>query len=293
MPALALLAVALLWGSSLVVVKDTTDALRPNFLLACRFTLAALLLAPFCRNDLRACGRKQWRRAGIIGLFLFSAYSSQTLGVTFAPAGRSAFLSATYCVMVPFLHWGIAGRKPARSHLLAAALCLLGVTLVAKGQSGLDLAGGVSLGDALALLSGLLFASHIVAVEHWGHDIKPLTVTCMQFAVAAVLSWGMSLLSESWSGQQFGFGAWAGVLYLTVFCTALALSLQNWGQKKVPPATAAIILGLESVFGVLFSRLFHGEVITLLAALGFLLILAAIMLAEVRFTVKTKKGATA
>lgn len=284
-PSLALLIVALLWGSSLVVVKDTTDSLRPNFLLGCRFTLATLILAPFAWSDLRTMTLRHWRKASMVGLFLFLAYSSQTLGVTFAPAGRSAFLSATYCVLVPFVHWAIAGRKPSRNNLLSAFLCLIGVALVARGQEGMSLQ-GLSLGDALALLSGFLFASHIVAVEHWGREIKPLTVTVMQFAVAAVLSWVTSFLIEDWSGQVFSSGAVMGLLYLALFCTATALFLQNWGQKRVSPATAAIILGLESVFGVVFSRLFHNEQITLLASLGFVFILAAIFLAEVKLTKK-------
>lgn len=287
--ALALLVVAVLWGSSLVVVKDTTNALRPNFLLACRFSIASLVLLPFGFQNLRRCTKKDWRSGLIIGVLLFSAYSVQTLGVTMAPAGRSGFLSATYCVMVPFLSWAITSRMPQKNQVLAAVLCFIGVSFVAMGGDFSSLTAELSVGDGLALLSGLLFASHIVAVGHWGKGIDPLVVTLLQFIVAGVCAWAVSFLGESWRSQSFQLSAMAGVLYLALFCTAAALFLQNWGQKGVSPASAGILLGLESVFSVIFSFIFHGEQITPWAMMGFSLIFLAIMLAEVKLSWKKKK----
>ena len=101
----ALFIVAILWGTSLTVVKSAADVLKPNFLLGVRFTIAGIVLAIVFHKKLFKARKDELVSGAIIGIFLFMAYSSQTLGVTFTTPGRSGFLSASYCVIVPFLYW--------------------------------------------------------------------------------------------------------------------------------------------------------------------------------------------
>ena len=121
---LALLVVAIVWGSSLVVVKSSTDTLPPIFLLALRFTIGCLTLALIFHKKLRLLNWDYMKNGFIIGLCLFLAYSSQTIGVIFAMPGKSAFLSSAYCVIVPFMMWMVERKKPSRYNIYAAILCL-------------------------------------------------------------------------------------------------------------------------------------------------------------------------
>ena len=163
---LALLIVAILWGSSLTVVKQSSKTFNPNFILAIRFTLAAILLSIIFWKRLRQAKFDDLKSGLLIGIFLFMAYSSQTLGVKFADPGRSGFLSASYCVIVPFLGWIVFKQRPDRYNLAASAVCITGIFFISLSLSSALVDNPLAwLGDLLALLSGLLFASHIIAVS--------------------------------------------------------------------------------------------------------------------------------
>ena len=101
--------------------------------------------------------------------------------------------------------------------------------------------------------------------------------------VQRISDFGLIFLGHA---QRWGRRALGGVLYLALFCTMLALLLQNVGQKYASPASASILMSTESVFGILFSVLFAGEVVTPRLAVGFALIFAAVLVSEVQLPAK-------
>lgn len=291
---IALLIVAILWGSSLTVVKQASAVFNPNFILAVRFSLACLVLAIIFWSKLKEATRGDWINGLKIGFFLFLAYTSQTLGVTFTDPGRSAFLSASYCVIVPFLSWFVLKDRPDRYNVMAAILAVVGIYFVSMagspgGGSVFDQGREAILGDGLALLSGLLFASHIVAVTKYSKGKDPILMTIMQFASAGVLSWVATLIFEDNSGMVITQSALLELLYLAIMCTAVALLLQNMGQKHTDESSAAIILGLESVFGVAIPVMLGMEKLTQFTLIGFTLIFAAIIISETKLSFITGK----
>ena len=285
---LALLVTAMLWGTSLTVVKTAAAVFPPNLILAIRFTLAALILAVIFFKKLRLATKDDVKMGLLIGVFLFLGYSSQTLGVTYADPGRSGFLSASYCVLVPFIYWIADRKRPDKYNVTAAVVCVIGIFFVSSSNSSGTLfptSGAQLLGDGLALLSGVLFACHIVAVTKLSRGKDPVTLTILQFAGAALLSWASTLLFEDWSGIAItGVRPVAEVLYLAVMCTALSLLLQNVGQKYCEPNSAAIILGMESVFGVIFPVMLGIEKLTVSSLIGFALIFSAIIISETKLS---------
>lgn len=288
---LALLIVAIVWGSSLVVVSETSVFFKPNFLLGLRFSAACLLLCCIFCKKLTLIDKRSLINGGIIGFFLFIAYSSQTFGVTSAGGlpGRSAFLSASYCVIVPFLAWLVNKIRPDRFNASAALLCILGIGLVSFTDLAACSNASLSAGDFYALLSGLLFASHIVSITALSKGKDPILMTVIQFGFAALFSWLTSLFFEDNSTVIWNATSIVSVLYLAVICTGLALLLQNLGQTNTDPSAAAIILGLESIFGILFSVIFKGEKLDLYSAAGFVLIFAAIIISETKLSFLKKR----
>ncbi len=270
---LALLIVAIVWGSSLVVVKASTDTISPNFLLALRFTIAGVILSIIFYKRLRYINWQYIKSGFIIGICLFIAYCSQTIGVMYAMPGKSAFLSASYCVIVPFLIWAIDRKKPNKYNMIAAFLCIIGI-----GISTVSF----NLGDSLAILSAFLFALHIVFVAKFGKEKDPILITIIQFGFSAVFSWIVSFALETPSLTAISSSTISGILYLALACTALSLLLQNLGQKYASPSSTSLILSLESVFGVLFSVIFFNETIDYRLAAGFTLILLAVVIAETK-----------
>ena len=280
---LALLTAALIWGSSFIVMKSAVDFVPTFLLLAIRFTVGTGLLAViFCRRLGRITRSTLWRGA-VVGVLLFCAYTVQTWGLKDTTPGKNAFLTAVYCVLTPFVNWLLLRKRPTGWNWIAAAGCLGGIGLVS-----LDSSLTMGRGDALTLLGGVFYALHLVAVSRFGEEEDPVLLTLIQFAAAAACCWIGTLTTETMP-TGWTLAAWAELMYLAVFATTAALLLQNVGQSVTPAAPAAILLSLESVFGVAFSVLLYGETVTLRLAAGFGLIFLAVIASETQFSFLRKK----
>ncbi len=274
----ALFLAALIWGSSFVFVKNAVDVVAPSQLLAMRFTIGCLLLSVLFRKRLKIIDKDYIISGGIIGVCLFLAYFIQTVGITDTTPGKNAFLTAIYCVMVPFLFWFLGKTKPDRYNISAALICIMGIGFVSLGDDF-----SIGFGDALTLVGGFLYAVHLIAITILSKDKDPIVITILQFAVTAVISWIVALFEGNmvWALPADAIGE---IVFLGVMPTAGALLLQNIGQKNTNPSVAAIILSLESVFGVLFSMLLYGEELTFKIAVGFVLIFAAVIISETKLS---------
>lgn len=283
LPELALFTAALIWGSSFIVVKNSVDAFSPNILLGFRFTIGCVLLSLIFHKKLALLNREYLWKGGLIGFFLFAAYSLQTIGITDTTPGKNAFLTAIYCVLVPFFSWFVTKKRPDGWNISAALLCIVGLGLVC-----LDSALTVGRGDLFTLAGGVLFACHIVAVSCLGSDKDPVLLTIVQFGFVAMFSWVAGLTFEQLPTGLTAVNV-AGMLFLAVFATSLCILLQNVGQKGTDPAAASILLSLESVFGVLFSVLLYHEELTGRLVLGFALIFVSVILSETKLSFLRRK----
>ena len=268
-------------------MKNTVDVFPPFILLGFRFTIACVLLSMIFWRKMKEISFDYIWKSAIIGLFLFLAYSSQTIGLTETTPGKNAFLTAVYCVIVPFLFWIADKSRPHIYNFLAAAVCMAGIAMVSLTGDFM-----IGFGDTFTLVGGLLYAGHIVAVAKLCKGKDPIIITILQFGFAALFSWSVGFSFESFP-TQWSLGSVCGLLYLAIFATAIALLFQNIGQKHTHPSAVAIILSLESAFGVLFSVIFYGEQLTVRLGLGFVLIFAAVIISETKLsflkrTVKVK-----
>ena len=275
-----LFAAAFIWGSSFFIMKGAVDVLPPLLLLAVRFTGGAVLLGLICWKKWRGFTPDYLWRGAIIGGFLFLAYAVQTFGLVGTTPSKNAFLTAVYCVLVPFFYWAAARRRPDRYNVLAALMCVAGVGLVSLTG---DLR--ITWGDGLTLCCAVFYAAHIVAVAKVspGKDIYLLTV--FQFAFAALYAWVSGLLTSRLPGPEVLTPDFVvQMAYLVVMATTVALLFQNVGQVWSDPASASVILSLESVFGVLCSVVFYGDPVTPRLLAGFALIFVAVVCSETKFS---------
>lgn len=278
--ACGLLLTALIWGFAFVVVKNSLDLIPPIYMLAFRFTIASAALALILFRRLRRITRRDLQSGAILGVFLFAAYALQTIGCQYTTAGKNAFLTTIYVILVPFLHWLINRRRPDRYVIGGALLAMVGIGLLSlQGE------GGIALGDLLTLLCGIFFAVHIVYIDRYTLAQDPAILTVLQLATAAVLSFLLApLIDGPFPAQALHPEAVTGMLYLGLLSTMLGFLLQNVGQKYTTPSTASLLLSFESVFGVLFSTLFLHEAMTARMLLGCLLMFIAVLLVETRFS---------
>ena len=280
----ALLVATLIWGSTFIIFKDAMNGLPPLFILAFRYLVATVILSAVFFKKLRLINKTYLWQGAVLGVFLAAAYIFQTYGLQGTTPGKNAFLTAVYCVLVPFVSWAFFGGRPDRFIFLAAATCLAGLGFVS-----LDGDLSVMPGDWLTLVGGVFFALHIAFVARFNSDKDAVTLTLVQFFTAGVICGAGSLCFETLP-SSVPPAAWTEIIYLAVCGTAVAMLLQNVGQKYVSSSSAAIILSLEALFGVLFSVIFGYENLSVKLVIGFALIFFAIITSETKWKFVRGRG---
>jgi len=271
----ALFLTAALWGSTFTIGKLASEVFSAAFIIAFRFLIAAvaLLIAAY---PLRKRLDRSYLIAGFwMGISIFSSYFLQVSGLTLGTSpGKSAFLSTTYSVMVPFIYWLVTKDRPKAHHIACVFLCLFGVGI-------LSLSGGwgMSSGDIMTVLSGLPYAINIVISAIACRNRNALLLTTVELWVVTIFAW-IFVFAGSGLPAEFPPEAVGGIVYMGLLATALCLFLQSYGLKYAEPAIGGMLLSLESVFGVIFSVIIYHERVTLRMLIGFAVIFAAILLSQ-------------
>ena len=271
-----LLLTALIWGCAFAVVKNALDSFPPGAIIAMRYLIAAAITGILFRRHLKELTRGDVARGALVGLLLFGAYIVQTTGLQYTTAGKNAFLTTVYVLLVPFGCALLFHQKLQKSNLIAAVMMLVGIGLLSLDGQG----GGLNPGDILTLICGFLFAGHIIAVEQCQKKTNTYALIVLQFAFCALYAGLYNRIFECGMPLAFTPGSIGGLLYIAVFSTTIGMSLQNIGQSMAPASHAVILLSLESVFGVLFSCLLLGEKVTPQMGVGFAVIFAALLFSE-------------
>ena len=242
--------------------------------------MLAVILEVFCSVNigvrvLSESFRKVFKSGAILGLLLFVAIVTQTIGLNYIGGGRSAFISATYVLMVPLIIWLLRKIFPGWITLLAACMCVGGMFLL----TGDEMSGTFNVGDLLTLVCAFTFAVQVIAIEKYTKDCDPIVLSFTEFVSFAVFALVSSLLFET-RPELINRESLPELLFTIVLCTFGCYMIQICAQKYVKPARATIIMSLESVFGLLGSILWLGERVSLQMGIGCALIFAAVLIAE-------------
>lgn len=294
-----LLLTALIWGTSFIFQRVSTDHITPLLFGSARMVLATFGLWVIVQvNDAikrkkgldadmteeqQADLRRNTLRGGCIcGIFLTLGMSFQQMGIVYTTAGKTGFITALYIVFVPVL--GRILFKHRTSWLVGLA-----VILGTVGMYFLSIEDELVLGkgDALVLVCAVFYAMHILSCDHFVLKTDPLRLSMYQFATCAVLSGIASFVFESPSLAMIAAAA-VPIIYTGFISGGAGYTLQMIGQQFTAPAVASLILSLEAVFGVLGGFLILNEIMTTREVVGCIIVFAAIVLAQV--PVPEKKG---
>ncbi len=278
----ALAIVALVWGTTFVVVKQALVDVSITAFLALRFSLATVcLLAIFWPVFARSDRRTVWRglRGGAIaGVLLWLGYMLQTFGLKYTTAGKSGFLTGFYIALVPLISAAIYKRPPQKRELggiVAATAGMIVLTLPSAAESF-----SVNRGDLLTVGCAVAFAFHLLVLAYYSKRELVQAVATGQIACTALLS----VLAFPFEPPRvtWNVNVVFAVVLTAVFATALAFALQTWGQKHTTATRTALIFALEPVFALLTAVLLGSEPLTWQAIGGGLLILAGILVVELK-----------
>lgn len=300
------LTAACIWGFAFVVVKDSLEYVSAIYMMAFRFSIAAIGLFFICAKKIKSLNRLYWKNGIIMGFFFFVAYAFQTVGCDFTTPGKNAFLTTIYVILVPLISWPIYKTRPKWFVFVAAIIQLIGIGFLSLVGDGIENF-GVNIGDILTLVCGIFYALQIVWQEKSNKDEKcnnPLLMTFIQCLFAAIFSWILAPFFNNETNrftleiQRFSWDVFRdghiliSIFYLGLLSTLVCFCLQNSCLKYIQSSIASLLLSFESVFGMLFSILFPvsggKESLTIWTIFGCIFIFSAVIIAEV-FPERLKK----
>lgn len=279
---LALLAVTFVWGATFVVIKGALADASPLVFILLRFAIAVPLLLLLFGRRARLWEPGLARAGVVIGFFLWAGFVFQTTGLQYTTPAKSAFITALSVVLVPVLVVAVFRQRLRAESVAGVAAATLGVYFLTVPRGEL----AMGRGDLLTLACTLGFAGHIVAVGHYAsrHSVAGLAI--WQMGVALGLT-ALAVPLAGATGVETLRLAWTGRLLLAlgiaaVLATAAAFSVQTWAQQFTSSTHTALIYSLEPVFAALTSYVAVGERLEPRGWLGAGLILAGVVLAELR-----------
>jgi drug/metabolite transporter (DMT)-like permease len=242
-----------------------------------RFLLGALVLLPFVwMRSSRQPTRLEWRGGALAGLVLVAASVLQQAGLRFTTAGKAAFITGLYVVLVPLFLAVVWRQRPHWSGWAGSVAAAGGLYLLSATQ-GFVLAPG----DGLELVGAGLWALHVIVIDRLSGRVDALRLAVIQYVVCglACTALGFGLERETLAGLRV---AWWAVVYGGVVSVGMGYTLQVIGQRGAPATDAALVLSLEAVFAALFGWWFLGEVLSPRQLVGCGLMLAGMVLAQFR-----------
>jgi len=293
---------AFIWGSTFVAQAEGNSA--GPFVFTCSRNIIASVLLFALVKILDKCGKsprrprnsteqkKLWKAGVLCGVALAFGTNFQQLGMYLGTsAGKSGFLTTCYIVLVPVLSVFL-GKRIGAKIWTCVGLTLAGLYLLCI-KDGFS----VQLSDAVLVLCALSFAIQILIIDKFGPDVDNVRLSAIQCLVACALSafpmffvdMNYSLAGVAKALECYScVSAWIPLLYAAVLSSGVAFTLQIVAQNKIRPTVASLLMSLESVFAVLSGWAVLGERLSLQEGLGCILMMAAVVLAQVEIPFKRK-----
>lgn len=271
---LALVAITAIWGSTFIVVKGALDAVGPLTFVAARFWIAwpTLLLLLLVRRT--PITRATLIDGGITGVFLALGFITQTVGLQTTDAGKTAFITGLYVVMVPILSAALLRQPPTWAALTGILLATAGLGLITLNQEL-----RLEPGDLWVMVCAVAFALQIIATARYALRHPATSFAMVQLGTTALLALLVAALFES-PLRMPPAAAWPAILYVGLGATGIVFVIQTWAQRHTTPTHAALIFSLEPVFAALLALTLGGETLTEREWAGGGLILVGMIIAE-------------
>ncbi len=270
----SLLLVTLVWGSTFVIVKWAIEDLPPFPFLAIRFALAFISLLPFLWFQKAHISKGTLLKGAALGVFLFSGYAWQTIGLQYTTASNAGFITGLSVVIVPALVTLTTRTLPRPNLILGILSALVGLAFLSLGD-GFQF----NKGDLMVLACAISFALHIFLVGRYAPQTNATVLASVQILTVSVLSAVFSLLLPQ-PPLHFSTNAWLGLLITAVPATSLAFFVQTKMQQFTTPTHTALIFSMEPVFSAIAAFFLAGELLTPKGFLGAGLVLGGMLIAE-------------
>ncbi len=287
---LTLLIVSIIWGSAFVAQRVAGQMGSVYYFNAARYLLAALVVLPFALRVgssknlqrktipgwLASFPREQYQWMVIAGFLLFLGSALQQAGMVYTTAGNAGFITSLYVVLIPialFIFWK---EKPHWLSILAVGVAGVGAFLLSTGGKFEIHARG----DLLELIGALFWTFHVIVLGKFASKFESMSFSVGQLFMCGMLNLGFAVFVEP--PMPFDWSLMGAIVYTALFSLGLCYTLQVWAQRHSPPADAALILSLESVFAVISGWVLLDEKLAAIQIIGCALIFLAVILSQLK-----------
>ncbi|HUM56532.1 MAG TPA: DMT family transporter [Bacillota bacterium] len=288
-----LLLCAILWGVAFVAQRDGMADMGPFYFSAFRMYMGSLTLIPIIYLGDRLKKHEQGKsgmpeqtsvqkaaekgyliRGGVLcGTVIFFAANFQQVGLVSVSAGKTAFITTLYIILVP-LFGMFMKHRPNIFNWTGVILGTVGLYFLCITESL-----SIAFGDLIILIGAFFWAAHILCIGFFAPKVDVAKLTCIQFLIAGTISLAVAIFREPISAEIF-VGQLPNLFFAGVLSCGLAFTFQALGQKDANPTVASIILSTEALFGALGGFIFLGESFTQRELIGCILMFAAIIIAQ-------------
>ena len=286
-----LLAASFFWGTTFVAQILGMEGLGPYTYAASRFALGTLLIGTlwYAYRGKRAAERRAGTfhsgfRAGIpVGLAMFVGVTLQQVALLYTTAGKTAFITTLYIVLVP-LAAVLLGQRVRAAQWGGALLAFAGVYF-------LSVHGALTLntGDILVFLCSFFWMGQILLIDRFARAVDPIELCLMQMIVCTIGSTALAVVYETFVWMDLWYAA-VPILYAGIFSCGVAYTCQILGQAYVEPTQAAILMSTEAIFAAVAGGIILGETMSGIQMLGCALLLSGALMAQVRGTGKLQRN---
>jgi len=274
-----LLLVAFVWGMTFIMVKQAIVEVGVYPFLFLRFTLSFICMILIFARRLTKIDKSVAFSGTLLGVFLFLAYAFQTTGLAYTSASNAGFITGLNVIFVPVLSIVVFRRMPAPLTIAGIIIATAGLFLLTGGQWG-----GFNRGDLLVLLCALCYAMHILFTGRYAPVMDVYLLATVQIGVVALFSLPFAISSLYCFPSGIPISVWMAIIFTGLLATVFAFVAQTSAQRFTPPARAALILLMESVFCAITARFYGGEKLSGVALAGGVLMVIGMALAELRRT---------
>lgn len=266
---------ALVWGSSFILIKRGLEVFSPGELGAYRVVAAATFLLPLSLPRVRHLKASQIQNLILVGLvgsfipaFLFAKAQTQL------SSSLTSVLNALTPLFVVLVGWIFFGSRITRQNLIGLAIAFIGVTILvmAKEGAGFGAFSDINAYAFFVILACTCYGFNLNLIKFRFDELKPIEITAISLLMVLPVA-----LIYLMMGTQFSYklatveGAWRALGYVTllgVMGTALALILFNMMVKTASPVFASSVTYLIPIVAIMWG-VWDGEILLWGHYLGF------------------------
>ena len=281
---LLLLTVAIAWGVTFLMVQDAISTTPVYAFLFFRFALASILMFIISYRFLNELNKKTILYGVILGIFLFSAFATQTFGLMYTKSSIVAFITGLNVICVPFLTYLFFKDKIKLNVLIASFIAVIGLYLLTMSGTLV-----FEKGEFLTLICAILFALQIIFTGKFSNQVNVFLLVLFQLITVSILALIFSLSLDSVTFNiPYNYAFFKAVIITAIFATVYSFLIQTYMQQFTTATKTAIIFTMEPVSAAIFAYFTANEVLTIVQFIGAVLIILATLIAELKFNKNPK-----